>query len=65
MYEQLARRKHALFVYFFIPGLALATWVTRTPAIRDGIEASIAQMGLVLLGLPCRLIAIVLSPVPS
>ncbi|KAG0753278.1 hypothetical protein G6F24_013084 [Rhizopus arrhizus] len=51
MYEQLARRKHALFVYFFIPGLALATWVTRTPAIRDGSEASIAQMGLVLLGL--------------
>lgn len=45
------RRRRALFVYFFIPGLALASWVTRTPAIRDGIAASIAQMGLVLLGL--------------
>ncbi|MEG1769711.1 MAG: MFS transporter [Comamonas sp.] len=45
------RRKRALFVYFFIPGLALASWVTRTPAIRDGIQASIAEMGMVLLGL--------------
>lgn len=47
----LQRRKIALFVYFFIPGLALASWVTRTPAIRDAIGASIAQMGMVLAGL--------------
>lgn len=51
MQQDLMRRKRALFVYFFIPGLALASWVTRTPAIRDGIQASIADMGLVLFGL--------------
>lgn len=45
------RRRSALFVLFFIPGAALASWVTRTPAIRDGISASLSEMGLVLLGL--------------
>lgn len=47
----LQRRRLALFAFFFIPGVALASWVTRTPAIRDGIGASLAEMGLVLLGL--------------
>lgn len=51
MQTPLQRRKIALFVYFFIPGLALASWVTRTPAIRDAIGASLAQMGMVLAGL--------------
>lgn len=45
------RRRLALFAFFFIPGVAMASWVTRTPAIRDGIGASLAEMGLVLLGL--------------
>jgi len=30
--------------------------VTRTPAIRDGISASLSEMGLVLLGPMCGLI---------
>lgn len=47
----LNQRRLALFVFFFIPGVAMASWVTRTPAIRDRIEVSIAEMGLVLLGL--------------
>lgn len=51
MQTALQRRKIALFVYFFVPGLALASWVTRTPSIRDAIGASIAQMGMVLAGL--------------
>lgn len=51
MQTSLQRRKIALFVFFLIPGLALASWVTRTPAIRDAIGASIAQMGMVLAGL--------------
>ena len=51
MPSSLQRRKFALFVFFFIPGLALASWVTRTPDIRDAIGATIAQMGLVLSGL--------------
>lgn len=44
------RRRFALFVFFFLPGVALASWVTRTPAIRDALGASIADMGLVLFG---------------
>lgn len=51
MDQALLRRKRALFAYFFVPGLALASWVTRTPEIRDAIGASVAQMGLVLFGM--------------
>ena len=31
--------------------LVLAKWVTRTPAIRDQLDATIAEMGLLLLGM--------------
>ncbi len=47
----ISQRRFSLFVFFFIPGVAMASWVTRTPAIRDRIGASIAEMGFVLLGL--------------
>ncbi|WP_045747789.1 MFS transporter [Actinoplanes rectilineatus] len=46
-----ARRRAALFALFFVPGVAIASWVTRTPAIRDLLGASTAEMGLVLFGL--------------
>ncbi|WP_043622450.1 MFS transporter [Nonomuraea candida] len=45
------RRRQALFLFFFLPGIAMSSWVTRTPDIRDGLGASTAQMGLVLFGL--------------
>ncbi|MGC0274798.1 MFS transporter [Pseudactinotalea sp. Z1739] len=51
MTVSLTRRRWALFALFFVPGLSLASWVTRTPAIRDLLHASTAQMGLVLFGL--------------
>ncbi|MGW6316471.1 MFS transporter [Streptomyces sp. NPDC055099] len=46
-------RRHliALRLCFAIPGLALATWVTRTPDVRDRLGASTAEMGLVLFGM--------------
>ncbi|MBB4351715.1 MFS transporter [Aliirhizobium cellulosilyticum] len=47
----ISQRRLSLYVLFFIPGVAMASWVTRTPAIRDRIGASIAEMGLVLFGL--------------
>lgn len=50
MSPELTRRRIALFVFFFIPGVSMASWVTRTPAIRDHIDASLAEMGMVLLG---------------
>ncbi len=48
---ELVRRQRALTAFFLIPGVAMASWVTRTPAIRDSIHASLSEMGLVLLGL--------------
>ncbi|WP_241387680.1 MFS transporter [Rhodococcus sp. CH91] len=44
-------RRRGLCALFLLPGLALSSWVTRTPAIRDTLEASTGQMGLILLGL--------------
>lgn len=49
--DVLARRRLAMFALFFVPGIGLSSWVTRTPAVRDALEASTAQMGLVLFGL--------------
>ncbi|MEV6303455.1 MFS transporter [Actinoplanes sp. NPDC051861] len=46
-----ARRRVALFALFFLPGLGISSWVTRTPDIRDLLGASTAEMGLVLFGL--------------
>ena len=45
------RRRNALYALFLLPGLGLASWVTRTPDVRDLLGASTAEMGLVLFGL--------------
>ena len=42
--------REALFAAFFAGGFLMATWITRTPAIREGLGLSIAEMGLVFLG---------------
>ncbi|MGW3449894.1 MFS transporter [Streptomyces sp. NPDC001076] len=47
----LARRRTAVFVLFFTPGLTISSWVTRTPDVRDLLGASTARMGLILFGL--------------
>lgn len=51
LHQDVARWRLALFAFFFLPGVSMASWVTRTPAIRDRIGASIGEMGLVLFGL--------------
>jgi predicted MFS family arabinose efflux permease len=51
MHPTADRRRTALFVAFFVTGLSMASWVSRTPAIRDAIDASTAEMGLVIAGL--------------
>ncbi|MGO1539780.1 MAG: MFS transporter [Leucobacter sp.] len=51
MSATIRRRMWALNALFLVQGLALASWVSRTPAIRDLISASTAEMGLVLFGL--------------
>lgn len=45
------QRRGALFGLFFVPGIAISSWVTRTPAIRDLLDASTGEMGFVLFGL--------------
>lgn len=51
MTVSLGRRRIATFALFFLPGLAMASWVTRTPDVRDLLGASTGRMGLVLFGL--------------
>ncbi|MFG2790929.1 MFS transporter [Streptomyces sp. NPDC048419] len=45
------RRRQALYLFFFLPGIALSSWVTRTPDVRDQLGVSTGQMGLILFGL--------------
>lgn len=49
--KALKLRTWALFTFFFLPGLVIASWVTRTPAIRDTLNVSISGMGIVLFGI--------------
>lgn len=64
MASQIDRRRWALITLFFLPGFALASWVTRTPAIRDRLGASTAEMGMVLFGLSVGAMAGVLASAP-
>ncbi|MET7689039.1 MFS transporter [Streptomyces sp. NPDC005483] len=45
------RRRQALYLFFFLPGIAMSSWVTRTPDVRDRLGVSTAEMGLILFGL--------------
>ncbi|WP_327219074.1 MFS transporter [Streptomyces cyaneofuscatus] len=45
------RWRAALFLFMFAAGVSLASWVARTPAVRDALDASTGSMGLVLFGL--------------
>ncbi|MEE1759566.1 MFS transporter [Streptomyces sp. SP18BB07] len=51
MDQAVRRRRQALFLLFLLAGIAMSSWVTRTPAIRDALDVSTAQMGLILFGL--------------
>jgi len=41
----------AVFAAFFIAGLGLASWMSRVPAVRDGLGLDTAQVGLLIFGL--------------
>ncbi|MYW62914.1 MFS transporter [Streptomyces sp. SID8379] len=51
MNQAVRRHRQALFLLFLLAGIGTASWVTRTPALRDRLDVSTAQMGLVLFGL--------------
>lgn len=62
MSHSVAARRTALFTLFFLPGLGIASWVTRTPDVRDLVGASTAEMGFILFGLSIgSMIGILLS----
>jgi MFS family permease len=61
----LSRRRLALFALFFIPGIGISSWVTRTPAIRDLLSASTADMGIILLGLSAGSMIGILASAPA
>ncbi|MBN6039497.1 MFS transporter [Amycolatopsis sp. 195334CR] len=48
---EIRRWRAALFAMFLLTGITFASWVTRTPAIRDSVGASTAQMGVIIAGL--------------
>jgi MFS family permease len=46
----LRRAMFGVFVIFGLNGIAFATWISRLPAIRDVLDISVAQVGLLLFG---------------
>ncbi|MFB6664330.1 MFS transporter [Streptomyces parvus] len=55
------RRRAALFLFMLATGVSMASWVARTPAVRDALEVSTGAMGLVLFGLSIGSMAGVLA----
>lgn len=47
----LLRWRNAVFVIFWLCGFMFASWAARVPAVRDILDASTSQMGLLLFGL--------------
>jgi MFS family permease len=48
--SQLVSWRNAVFVVFTVNGFGMATWISRTPAIRDALDISVSQVGFLLLG---------------
>jgi fucose permease len=40
--------RNAIFVVFALPGLAMATWVSRLPSVRDALEIRTDQVGILI-----------------
>ncbi len=49
--SQLIAWRNAVFVIFTVNGFGMATWIARTPAIRDALEISTGQMGFLIIGI--------------
>lgn len=50
-HRQLVIWRNGIFAVFAVCGIGLASWMARTPAVKDALDASTAQMGLLVLGL--------------
>ncbi|TRV73553.1 MFS transporter [Streptomyces sp. 130] len=58
------RWRAALFLFMLAAGTGMASWVARTPAVRDGLDVSTGAMGLVLFGLSTGSMAGVMTSGP-
>ncbi|MFD1715177.1 MFS transporter [Amnibacterium flavum] len=47
---QISAWRNAIFVTFGLSGLAIATWLSRVPTVRDQLEVSTSVIGIVLFG---------------
>jgi len=43
--------RNTIFVIFALPGIAIATWVSRLPAVRDALDIRIDQVGILIFGM--------------
>lgn len=43
--------RNGVFLIFVLPGIAIASWVSRLPAVRDILELGSAQVGILVLGI--------------
>ncbi|MFF8441072.1 MFS transporter [Streptomyces californicus] len=55
------RWRAALFLFMLATGVSMASWVARTPAVRDALDVTTGAMGLVLFGLSIGSMAGVLA----
>ncbi|WP_411080020.1 MFS transporter [Streptomyces sp. cmx-18-6] len=51
MDARIRRWRAALFLFMLATGVSMASWVARTPAVRDALDVTTGSMGLVLFGL--------------
>ncbi|MCU1437548.1 MAG: major facilitator superfamily 1 [Naasia sp.] len=49
--RQVLAWRNAVFLVFALPGIAFASWASRIPAVRDSLDASTDQMGVILAGI--------------
>ena len=50
--------RNAVVAAYAVSGIAFATWVSRLPAIRDGLDLTPANVGLLLLCIAFQVIAV-------
>ncbi len=49
--SELVAWRNAIFVMFALSGLSIATWVSRLPAIRDGLGLTTGNVGILIFGM--------------
>ena len=49
--RQVIAWRNGVFVVFAMCGIGLASWMSRTPAVKDALGATTAQMGIIIFGL--------------